>query len=325
MQARNKKDSFRGALIGMAAGDALGTTLEFTPAGAGGRKINEIVGGGVFNLEPGQWTDDTSMALCMAESLVKCDGFDAKNIMQKFLSWYQNGYLSSNGKCFDIGNTTATALSNFARGGNAYAGISDESASGNGGIMRLAPIPLWFARIPQEASEMAAKSSSLTHASVHCIDAARYMAGLIVGGIEGDSKPVILSRFYHPSRNFFERYPFRSTALWVVAGGSFKNKQPPEIRGTGFVVRSLEAALWAFHNSDNFVEGALKAVHLGEDADTTGAIYGQIAGAYYGASSIPDSWIQKLSLVDKIIDFADKIYEHYDYDSRETLQETKED
>ena len=133
---------FQGCLIGLAIGDALGTTVEFLPRGTFA-PISTLIGGGPFNLKPGQW-NDTSMALCLAESLIECNSFDAHDQMTRYLKWWKLGYLSSTGKCFDIGKTTKDALSRFEESGNPYSGSVDPRMAGNGSLMRLAPVVLYF-------------------------------------------------------------------------------------------------------------------------------------------------------------------------------------
>ncbi len=150
MSNATEQDRFRGCLLGLAAGDALGTTLEFKRPGTF-EPIGDMVGGGPFGLQPGQWTDDTSMALCLATSLIECGGFDAADQMQRYVRWWHEGYLASTGSCFDIGNTVSGALSRFVRHGDLYAGSTDPHTAGNGSLMRLAPVPMYFARYGAEA------------------------------------------------------------------------------------------------------------------------------------------------------------------------------
>ena len=289
-------------LLGLAIGDALGCTLEFKKPGTF-EPITNIVGGGVHQLKAGEWTDDTSMALCLAQSLIDCKGFDAKDQMFKYCKWYDEGYMSSTGECFDIGNTTLKALDNFIISGNPYSIITDESSAGNGSIMRLAPIPMYYYQKPEEALKYAALSSKTTHANEMCVDACRYMAGIMVGLLNGESKETVLSPMYSPVQNYFNNEPL-CDAIKEVASGSFKTKQPPEIKGTGFVVQSLEAALWAFYHTNNFKDGALKAVNLGNDADTTGAVYGQIAGII---NNIPLEWLKDICMLNMITNIVNNI------------------
>jgi ADP-ribosyl-[dinitrogen reductase] hydrolase len=303
------RDRYQGSLLGLAAGDALGTTVEFSPPGTFA-PLTDIVGGGPFHLEKGQWTDDTSMALCLAESLVTCNGFDAKDQMTRYSRWREEGYLSSNGTCFDMGNTVSQALSKFARTGDPFAGPTDPRSAGNGSLMRLAPVPLFFAADPEKAVQMSSESSKTTHGARTCLDACRYFGGLIVGAIRGASKEALLSKRYAPAENIWEREPL-CPEIDEIACGSFKHKDPPEIAGTGYVVKSLEAALWAFYRSSTFKEGCLLAVNLGNDADTTGAIFGQLAGAFYGSAGIPIEWRNCLTRADLIQRLADDLFEKH--------------
>jgi ADP-ribosylglycohydrolase len=299
------RSRYQGALLGLAAGDALGTTLEFRPPGTF-EPVTDMVGGGPFGLEPGQWTDDTSMALCLAESLVTCTGFDAADQMGRYLRWYREGYLSSTGRCFDIGNTVSAALHRFERDRNPFAGSSDPRSGGNGALMRLAPVPLAYAPQPAEGVRLAGEMSRTTHAAPEPVDACRYYAGLILGALRGEPKERLLEPRYTPVPGLWENGPL-SERIDRVAAGSFKTKRPPEIRGTGYVVDALEAALWAFWSTDSFEDGALAAVNLGDDADTTGAIYGQLAGAHYGVEGIPESWCSRLALGERIRRLADAL------------------
>jgi len=294
----NTIDRYRGCLLGLAAGDALGTTLEFKPPGTF-TLHTDIIGGGPFKLKPGQWTDDTSLALCLAESLIECQGFNPVDQLARYLQWRDHGHLSSNGRCFDMGRATEAALKRFQETEEPYCGSSDNLTAGNGSIMRLAPVPMFFAKHPHLAIEKAAESSRTTHAAIQAVDACRYFSGLLVGALRGVSKKELLSSDYSPIEGYWKRNPLIEP-IAEIAAGSFKHREPPEIIGTGYVVKSLEAALWAFHKSTNYRDGALLAVNLGYDADTTGAVYGQLAGAYYGKSSIPAAWIQKLTFQELI-------------------------
>lgn len=287
---------YRGCLLGLAVGDALGTTLEFSPPGTF-TPIDNLIGGGPFNLKPGQWTDDTSMALCLATSLIEQRSFDPIDQLERYVRWWREGYLSSTGTCFDIGGTVRAALTRFLQTRDPYPGSTDPHTAGNGSIMRLAPVVLYFARQPERVVHFAAESSRTTHGAAEAIDACRYLATLILGALNGASKEDVLH----------DQYPSFAPKIAALAGGSFKRKQPPEIRGTGYVVDSLEAALWAFHHSSSFREGALLAVNLGDDADTTGAVYGQLAGAFYGEENIPAVWRDTIAQHELISELAEKL------------------
>jgi ADP-ribosylglycohydrolase len=241
-----------------------------------------MVGGGAFNLRVGQWTDDTAMALCLADSLIACHGFDPLDQSKRYVRWFREGTMSSTGQCFGIGNTVRAALIHFEKTGAPYCEDDNPYAAGNGSIMRLAPVPIFYAGNPEEAIARSEESSRTTHGAKTCGDACRYFGGLLVGALNGLDKETLLSEHYSPVPGYWEVHPL-GEEIDEIAGGSFKHKDPPQIIGSGYVVKSLEAALWAFHRSHSFREGALLAVNLGNDADTTGAVYGQIAGAYYGA------------------------------------------
>lgn len=300
-------DRYGGAVLGLAIGDALGSAIEFMTPGSF-EPIDDLVGGGPHGLEPGQWTDDTSMALCLAKSLIERREFDPEDQMHRYVRWYREGYFSSTGTCFDIGNTVASALERFEENGIPYTGSADPHSAGNGSLMRLAPVPLFFARDPQMAIDRAADSSRTTHQAVEAVDACRYFASLIIGAVQGLDKADLLARDSGPVRGLWSEKPLASE-IGEIANGSFKLRDPPEIKGSGYVVRSLEAALWAFDRSDNFREGMLMAVNLGDDADTTGAVFGQLAGTFYGMEAIPADWREKVTMRPMIIDLANQLFE----------------
>jgi len=286
------RDRFRGALLGLAVGDCLGVPLEFTQPGE--RTVRAMEGGGPFGLTIGEWTDDTSMALCLAESLTEKSDFDALDQMQRYCRWWNSGHLSSTGRCFDIGTTTAAALRRFEHTGDPFAGSTEATAAGNGSLMRLAPIPVYYFGREDDAIARAAESSRTTHGAAVAIDACRYFAALITGALQGADKDALLSPRYSPTPGYWNAAPLHP-AIAAIADGSFKAKEPPAIRAAGYVADSLEAALWAFHRSSDFREGCLLAANLGDDADTVAAIFGQIAGAYYGESGIPVAWRERLT------------------------------
>jgi ADP-ribosylglycohydrolase len=303
----NLIERYRGCLLGLAAGDALGTTVEFQPPGSF-RPVEDMVGGGPFNLAPGQWTDDTSMALCLAESLIESQEFNPTDQMNRYMRWYRHGHLSSTGMCFDIGNTVRSALGRFEKTGEPYSGSTDPYSAGNGSLMRLAPVPMYYAKKPADAIIKCGESSKTTHGARTAVDACRYYGSLLMGAFIGVSKENLLSERFTMIDGYWETYPL-AEEIDQIAMGSFKRKMPPDIRGTGYVVDSLEATLWAFYHGESFEEGCLLAVNLGDDADTTGAVFGQLGGAYYGELSIPNTWRTKLALKELIRTYAEQIFE----------------
>ncbi len=291
--------------MGLAVGDALGTTVEFQEPGTF-EPVLEITGGGVFHLAPGEWTDDTSMALCLAESLVECRAFDLADQLNRYLRWYKTGYMSSNGACFDIGNTVRAALSRFEYTRKIYA-LADEMSAGNGSLMRLCPVPLCWWRHPERAIELSGESSRTTHGARAATDACRYFSGLLVGAILGIDKATLLSPRYAPVAGYWDKHRL-SPEIDEIASGSFMQREPPIIESTGYVVRTIEAALWAFHRANTFEEGCRLAVNLGGDADTCGAVFGQIAGAFYGERGIPERWRRLLAHRELIESIAEKLF-----------------
>lgn len=248
------------------------------------------------------------MALCLAESLVERQGFDPVDQLERYLRWYRQGYLSSTGSCFDIGNTVSAALHRFERNRGPFPGSTDPNAAGNGSIMRLAPVPLFYAQEPVKAIDMSGESSRTTHGAATAVDGCRYLGALIVGALHGASKEELLSDHYSPAPGYWRQRPL-APEISEIAGGSFKQRQPPAIQGTGYVVKSLEAALWAFYTTASFRDGCLRAVNLGNDADTTGAVYGQLAGAFYGEENIPAEWRAKLAQRELIEQLAERLFE----------------
>ncbi len=294
---------FRGCLLGLAVGDAVGTTVEFQSRGSFD-PVTDMVGGGPFSMEPGQWTDDTSMALCLAESLIVKQGFAARDQMERYVRWYRDGHLSSTGRCFDIGNATRSALTAFERTGEPFSGSTDPYSAGNGSIMRLAPIPMFYYPDTEQAVLNANDSSRTTHGADECLDACVLYAYMLIKALEGKPKDNIL---FGADSAFLMRE--LSPKIHAIAAGDYKDKAEDQIKGSGYVVESLEAALWCFHRTDTFRDAILKAVNLGDDADTTAAVCGQIAGAYYGESGIPSEWLDKLCMRGTITKFADKLQE----------------
>ncbi len=284
---------FRGALLGTAIGDALGTTLEFKAPGTFDH-INDIIGGGPFSLKAGEWTDDTSMMYCLAHSLVRKNGFDLKDQIDLYCRWWKDGVFSVNGKCFDIGNTVQDALSRYIRSGNPKSGDIDPMSAGNGSLMRLTPIPIAFYNSFEDAVSYGGLSSVTTHGTLEAVDACRYFSGLVWGALHGVSKEELLNGIYTPIKGYWEDNPLCTSITDIVNRAEYKTKKASEIRASGYVIYSLEAVLWAFWQTSDFEQGALAAVNLGEDADTTGAIFGQLAGAYYGERVLPFKWVKKV-------------------------------
>jgi ADP-ribosyl-[dinitrogen reductase] hydrolase len=283
------RDRAIGSLVGLAVGDALGTTVEFAARGTFA-PITEFRGGGPFHLKPGEWTDDTSMALCLADSLNASTELDLRDLADRFVRWWQQGENSVTGRCFDIGIATREALARYQRTGDPRAGSTDLSVGGNGSLMRLAPVAVRFRDV--EAAILAARSQSLvTHASPECLDACGFFAELLVEAIAGSDKASVLA----------PRKRALSAKVAAIAGGAWREKTENQISSSGYVVNTLEAAMWCVDRSDDFRSAVLRAANLGHDADTVAAVTGQLAGAVWGLSGIPTQWLAQLAWRDEIV------------------------
>jgi ADP-ribosyl-[dinitrogen reductase] hydrolase len=254
-------ETARGALLGLAIADALGTTLEFQ-ARDSYSPLKDIVGGGPFNLQPGEWTDDTAMAIALAECLLEHEGLNERDLMERFCEWYDQGTYSCTGSCFDIGQTTLAALRRFRRTGDPMAGSEDPKHAGNGSLMRLAPVPILYWNNASARANAARNQSRTTHATREAVDACAAFADLIADAIDGTPRDILLT-----------------------------------------------AALWATGGATSFAGTVLRAANLGDDADTTAAIAGQLAGAIYGASAIPTRWLDILAWRDHLESLADRLFD----------------
>ena len=259
-------DRATGCLLGLAIGDALGAPVESKPRGTF-EPVTGMRGGGSHGLHAGYWTDDTSLALCLAESMIESGGFDAADQMRRFK----------------------------AATDNPFAGSKDSNYASNGSLMRLAPVPIYFRRDAELALRMAGESSRTTHGAEECVDACRLFAWLLLRAFEATDKD-----FLHVDPDAMPDSAPLSRRIESLARGDYADKPEDHIRGSGYVVDCLEAALWCFARTDSFSEAVLMAVNLGEDADTTGAVCGQIAGAFYGAAAIPEEWKSQLHRGDEV-------------------------
>lgn len=290
------RDRALGALLGLAAGDAVGTTLEFRARDTYPR-LTDMLGGGPFHLQPGEWTDDTAMALALADTLAGADDLDEHLLMEQFTQWAERGTYSCNGRCFDIGLTVRSALQRFQRSGDPVAGSTDPYSAGNGSLMRLAPVAIRFWPDRPRLRDVAARQSRTTHGAAEAVDACVAFAELLADAIEGKSAQQVLTPRAAPYAG----------AISGIVGGSWRGKAREDIRASGYVAHSLEAALWSVGRSATFTEAVLTAANLGEDADTTAAIVGQLAGAIHGASAIPSAWRDRLAWHDRIVAMAEAL------------------
>ncbi len=316
-RATAARDRAVGALVGLAVGDAVGTTLEFARPGSF-TPVDDLVGGGPFGLRAGEWTDDTSMAMCLAESILDTDALDPADQLRRYVAWYRHGYWSSTGHCFDIGSTTRSALDRFTRTGAVTDEVIDQESAANGSLMRLAPVPIRWSADPALAAEKGAAASRTTHPAGRPVDACRVAAAMIAALIGGTPWDEVTTE------DFWSGEPLDPRIAHVVRG-SWRRAEPSRIRGTGYVVDALEAALWAVDGATGFRDAVLRAANLGDDADTTAAIAGQFAGARWGASAIPASWRDRLVAGPRIATIAGRLHDRATQDATSEQWELDDD
>ena len=292
------RDRALGCCLGLAIGDAVGGAVEFKERDSF-PPVTDMTGGGPFNLKPGEWTDDTTMALCLAESLLATGTVDQQDLMTRLRGWLERGENTMPCRCFDIGGTTRTAIERFIADGNPSAGSEAGGTAGNGSLVRLAPLAIFGAGNAEEARFLARKQSRATHATQECLEACALFVTQLLDALAGADKDAATR----------QRVMALTAKLLFISGGDWKTKTRQEIRSSGYVVHTLEAALWSVWQTDNFRDAVLTAVNLGEDADSVGAVAGQLAGALYGASAIPADWLAKLAWRDKIEALANDLFD----------------
>jgi ADP-ribosyl-[dinitrogen reductase] hydrolase len=291
------RDRAVGAMVGLAVGDALGTTLEFRPRDSY-EPLTDLVGGGPFRLQPGQWTDDTAMALALADSLLECPELDEADLISRFWSWRRHGTYSCTGTCFDVGATVSSALRRWQQTGDPVAGSTDPMSAGNGALMRLAPVAVRWWRDPAVLFDVAVRQSATTHQAPEALSASAAFAALLAEAIAGSPRSAVLA----------PRTGDYAGAIGSIMLGSWRGKHRNAMLSSGYVAHSLEAALWAVGRTASFKDAVLLAANLGGHADTTAAITGQLAGALYGLSGIPEEWLDKLAWAGRIEAAADALF-----------------
>lgn len=292
-----RRDRALGAFVGLAVGDAVGTTLEFSARDREPR-LEDMVGGGPFRLQPGEWTDDTAMALALAESLAATGTLDCRDLMDRFVRWRRDGEYSCTGACFDIGNTVSAALGRYRGTGDPLAGSTDPRSAGNGSLMRLAPVAVRFWHDRPRLDATAAEQSRTTHGTAEAVDACRAYAALLADAIAGAPRAEVLAK------RTFEGAP----AIAKIMNGSWRGRAREDIESSGYVVHTLEAALWSVARTGHFRSAVLLAANLAHDADTVAAVAGQLAGALYGLNGIPDDWLEKLAWKDRLVEVGQRLF-----------------
>ena len=295
-------------MIGHAIGDALGVPVEFRDRDfLKDHPVTDMIGFGTHKVPAGTWSDDTSMSLCALASLDK-GKVDYDDIMKNFGKWYYHGDFTVDGNVFDIGNTCATAIDNY----HYYdcttenCGLNSEYSCGNGSLMRIHPFILYakYNKMPEnEFIEMIYKASALTHSNDCVIDGCMIYAYVLVALLQNQSKDSIYEGLTY-AKNDLKLCTHYYDRL-------FKNIQSlkmSDIKSSGYVVDTLEAAIWCLLTTDNYKDCVLKAVNLGDDTDTVAAVAGGLAGALYGIEDIPDKWLEKLGARDYIEKMCDNAY-----------------
>ena len=300
-------------LLGIAIGDALGLPVQFLDREVVAKNpVTTMIGYGQFNVPAGTWSDDSSLSLCLAESL--CKGYDLSDIANNFVKWMFEGFWTPFNKAFDIGKTTYFAVVNLRNGVSPYlAGMDRERDNGNGSLMRILPLVPYILNVePEERYKIIGEVSSLTHRHPRSILACIVLCDFAIQYINQQSCEKAYQTMQQTllqllKREMFieEDVPFKR--LVGLSYNEFKAIELKDIRSTGYVIDTLEASLWCIFNTSNFKDAVLKAVNLGDDTDTVGAITGGLAGIIYGNDSIPSEWINVLARKDDIIELANRI------------------
>ena len=300
-------------LLGTAIGDALGLPIQFLDREVIAKNpVTTMVGYGQFDVPAGTWSDDSSLSLCLAESL--CNGYDLNDISNNFIKWMFEGYWTPFNKAFDIGNTTYFAIVNLRNGISPHlAGMDRERDNGNGSLMRILPLVPYILNMKEEDRfRIIGEVSSLTHrhprSILACIALCEFAIQYInLQSVEEAYQAMQQTILQLLKKEMFieEDIPFKR--LVSLSYEEFKAIELKDIRSTGYVIDTLEASLWCIFNTTSYKDAVLKAVNLGDDTDTVGAITGGLAGIIYGYDTIPSEWLEVLAKKDDIIELANKL------------------
>lgn len=271
--------------MGLAVADAVGTTNEFKVASTF-KPITDMVGGGPFLLKPGQWTDDTSMALCLADSLLAKGHYDSFDVMERYQRWFSKGYRSSTDRCFDIGGQVRAALFDFEHEQRVPVTAERSNCAGNGAIMRLAPVVIagFEHREIREIVVTAGLSARETHYSVEAEAATEVFAALLVGALLGWAPEHIINVGWASTGPAFDEMAARVISTDPAERASWESET------SGYIVHGLRLAVHGLLDFPSFKDATLAIANMGGDSDTNAAIYGQLGGAFYGVEAIPASW-----------------------------------
>lgn len=292
IQQIDRRDLVYGSVLGLAVGNALGAGAQPRKGVERPGQVSDITGGGIYDLKPGEWTAEVSMAMCLAESLLACSGFDASDQWRRYRECFEHGTWSCRDFCFGMEPQMRYALQANARGVPVPEDVSMTEHAGF--LVRLAPVALYFLQDAESVVLHAAGSAQMTHPIRLCVDAARYFAALLHGALTGMDKERMLAADYAPPGVDWSSAPL-APEIESLRLGRYQSKPAFTLDAPEDLPTVLQAALWAFAHASHFKDGALRAVNLGGKAATVGAIYGQLAGAYYGAEHMPDNWLRILA------------------------------
>jgi ADP-ribosylglycohydrolase len=296
----SRKDRILGGLWGAVTGDALGVPVEFkSRAEVQADPVTNMRGHGTHQQPAGTWSDDSSLLLCSADSLLRHD-FNTEDMGQRFVAWYQEKLWTPWGKVFDVGVTTSQALARIANGVRAeVAGNDDQYSNGNGSLMRILPVTLRFTEQPVPALlERVHRASAVTHRHARSQMACGFYALVIRELLSGAKVADAFAQGVESFRSFYEPDPYWAVELdyfQLAMAKDLAARPEPEIDSSGYVVHTLTASLWCLLTTDNYHDCVLKAVNLGGDTDTTGCVAGGLAGVAYGTSAVPQQWIEQLA------------------------------
>ena len=287
--ARGLRERFQGALLGLATGDAVAAATQYRKPGRF-TPVGDMLGGGPFDLPRGAWSDDTSMALCLAESLIECEGFDARDQVERYRRWQQEGYLSATGQCLGITAATARALALAGWRRQAFSGTHDPQAQDPEVLSRVAPVAMYyFPHGAATAAEQAAQAARTTSQAPLLLGACQALALALHAALAGEARTGILA------------------SATAAADGS---PAPDGAPSADTAPAALAAALDVFARTQNFRDAVLAAANLGGNSDVLAAVVGALAGAHYGAGAIPTLWRNSLMHKQLIEDCADRLLAH---------------
>ncbi|EDY20779.1 ADP-ribosylation/Crystallin J1 [Chthoniobacter flavus Ellin428] len=299
------QDRIHGALWGALVGDALGVPVEFQSRQAlRENPVTAMRGFGTHGQPSGTWSDDSSLLLCTVDSFTTCGKLNVHDLASRFVRWGVDGYCTPHGGIFDVGIATSEALSNLQNGvPPEEAGRADEYSNGNGSLMRILPVALWFlGATPEELMVSAQRASTLTHRHPRSQMACALYCLLVRALVQRVPPDKAWSQAVDAFAAYYERPPYIAERLHfrLIESGNLANQTERDIDSTGYVMHTLAAAVWCLLTSRSFEETVLKAVNLGGDTDTTGCVAGGLAGACYGMASIPPDWKSVLARHDDV-------------------------